>query len=201
MQGMALARQYAVMTAPTRRTLADERGFSLPEILTIVAIIGVLFGITIIAFQSAAATIQGDSNLRIVERQLKLARDTAVAQRRSVEVQFVPPSTLFVIRHDLPAGTTLLHSAVLENNTTFVRLPGVPDTPDSFGGAGAINLGGAGTVLFTSDGMFVDGGGTPVNGTIYVGQVGKNVTQRAVTIFGSTARIRTYRWNGSQWGS
>jgi type II secretory pathway pseudopilin PulG len=197
---MALARQPLVMTGRMRRALADERGFSLPEILTIVALIGVLFGITIIAFQAAATTIQGDSNLRIVERQLKLARDTAVSQRRSIEVQFVPPNELFVIRRDLPAGTTLLQSAVLENNTTFVRFAGIPDTPDSFGGAGAINLGGAATVLFTSDGMFVDGAGTPVNGTIYVGQIGKSVTQRAVTVFGSTARIRTYRWNGSQWG-
>ena len=180
--------------------MRDEGGFSLPEILTIVALIGVLFGITIIAFQSAATTIQGDSNLRILERQMKLARDTAIAQRRSVEVQFVPPNQLFVIRRDLPAGTTMLQSAVLENNTTFVRFVGVPDTPDSFGGGGAINLNNAPIVMFTSDGMFVDGAGTPVNGTIYIGQVGKNVTQRAVTVFGSTARIRTYRWNGSQWG-
>src|SRR5688500_16845620 len=101
-QGMGLAGQYNVMTGRTRRAVADERGFSLPEILTIVALIGVLFGITIIAFQSAAATIQGDSNIRIVERQLKLARDTAVSQRRSIEVQFVPPNELLVIRRDLP---------------------------------------------------------------------------------------------------
>lgn len=183
-------------TSPRR----GEAGFSLPEILTIVALVGVLFAISIIAFQAAATTIQGDSNLRILERQLKLARDTAVAQRRSVEVQFVPPNQLFVIRRDLPAGTTLLQSAVFENNTTFMRFAGVPDTPDGFGGAGAINLGGAPTVMFTADGMFVDAAGTPVNGTIYIGQAGKNVTQRAVTVFGSAARIRTYRWNGSQWG-
>lgn len=183
----------------TMRLRREEAGFSLPEILTIVALIGVLFGITIIAFQAAATTIQGDANLRILERQMKLARDTAIAQRRSVEVQFVPPNQLFVIRRDLPAGTTLLQSAVLEHNTTFLRFAGVPDTPDGFGGGGAINLGGAGVVMFTSDGMFVDGAGTPVNGTVYIGQNGKNVTQRAVTVFGSTARIRTYRWNGGQW--
>ena len=176
-----------------------EAGFSLPEILLIVAVIGVLFGITIIAFQAAAETIQGDSNLRILERQLKLARDTAIAQRRSVEVQFVEPNRLFVIRRDVPSGTTQLQSAVFENNTVFIRFPGVPDTPDTFGGAAAINLGGAAVVMFTADGMFVDGAGTPVNGTVYIGQSGKNVTQRAVTVFGSTARIRTYRWNGSQW--
>lgn len=189
------------MSSPNRRLLDDERGFSLAEILTIVALIGVLFGITIIAFQAAAVTIQGDSNLRILERQLKLARDTAVAQRRSVEVQFTPPNELYVIRHDLPSGTTLLQSAIFENNTTFVRFAGIPDTPDSFGGTEAVNLGGATVVMFTADGMFVDGAGTPVNGTIFIGQPNKPVTQRAVTVFGSTARVRTYRWNGSQWGS
>lgn len=187
------------MPSDANRLIAHEDGFSLPEILTIVALIGVMFGITIIAFQAAQTTIQGDSNLRIVERQLKLARDTAVAQRRSVEVQFVAPNQLFVIRHDLPNGTTALQSAVLENNTTFMRFAGVPDTPDTFGGGGAVNVGGAAQVMFTSDGMFVDGAGTPVNATIYIGQAGKNVTQRAVTVFGSTARIRTYRWNGAQW--
>lgn len=178
----------------------DEAGFSLAELLTIIAIGSVLFGITIIAFQAAATTLQGDANLRIVERQMKLARDTAVAQRRSVEVQFVAPNQLFVIRRDLPAGTTLLQSAVLEHNTTFIRFPGIPDTPDAFGGAAALNLGGAATVMFTSDGMFVDAAGTPVNATVYIGQAGNPVSQRAITVFGSTARVRTHRWNGSQWG-
>ena len=177
----------------------NEAGFSLAELLTIIAIGGVLTGITIIAFQSAATTIQGDANLRIVERQMKLARDIAVSQRRSVEVRFVPPNQMQVIRRDLPAGTTVLHSAVLEHNTTFIRFPGVPDTPDAFGGTAALNLG-AGTVLFTSDGMFVDPAGTPVNATVYLGQPGNPLSQRAITVFGSTARVRTHRWNGSQWG-
>ena len=196
---MALARLLVPMPSisAARR---DEAGFSLPEILTIVAVMGVMFGITIIAFQAAASTIQGDSNLRILERQLKLARDTAVAQRRSVQVIFQEPNQLQIIRRDLPAGTTVLQTAVFDNNTMFVRFPGVPDTPDGFGGGAAINVQGAAVVMFTADGMFVDGAGTPVNGTIYIGQAGKNVTQRAVTVFGSTARIRTYRWNGSQWG-
>lgn len=197
---MSLAHPGIGMPVQQRRLFGDERGFSLAEILTIVALIGVLFGITIIAFQAAATTIQGDSNLRIVERQLKLARDTAVAQRRSVEIQFVQPNSMLVIRRDLPSGTTLLQSAIMESNTTFMRFAGIPDTPDAYGGTGALNFGGATTLMFTSDGMFVDGAGTPVNGSIFIGQAGKPVTQRAVTVFGSTARIRTYRWNGSQWG-
>ena len=194
---MALADGLEVAQPPA----SSDAGFSLAEILLVVALAAVLLGYTVVAYQSTASSIQGDANVRIVEQQLKLARDTAAAQRRSVEVRFVPPNQLLVVRRDLPAGTTQLQSAVLENNTTFFRFPGVPDTPDTFGGAGALNFGGAPVVMFTADGMFVDAAGTPVNGTVYLGQEGKPFTQRALTIFGSTARIRTYRWNGSQWGN
>ena len=188
------------MTVSKRRAFADERGFSLPEILTIVALIGLLFGITIIAFQTAAVTIQGDSNLRIVEGQLKFARDVAVSQRRTVEVVLVAPNMIQVIRQDRPAGTTLLSSAVLENNTTFVDFADVPDTPETFGADSVYAPGALSTLMFTADSMFTDSSGGPANATIFIGQTGKKTTARAVTVFGTTARIRTYRWNGSQWG-
>ncbi|MDQ3169651.1 MAG: hypothetical protein M3Q55_05895 [Acidobacteriota bacterium] len=188
------------MTPLRKRALADEKGFSLPEILTIVALIGLLFGITIIAFQAAAVTIQGDSNLRIIEGQLKFARDVAVSQRRAVQVVLVAPNEIQVIRMDRPAGTTLLSSAVLENNTTFADFSDIPDTPETFGEASVYAPGAAATLMFTADSMFTDPSGSPANATIFIGQTGKTTTARAVTVFGTTARIRTYRWNGSQWG-
>ncbi|MDQ3069104.1 MAG: hypothetical protein M3R55_05175 [Acidobacteriota bacterium] len=188
------------MPAHRARPLVREEGFSLPEILIIVAIIGILFGITIIAFQAAATTIQGDSNLRIIEGQLKLARDTAIQQRRGVQVLLVAPNIIRVIRQDVPNGTTLLSSAVLENNSTFVDFANVPDSPDTFGAGSVFNPDDALGFLFTADGMFTNNAGNPVNATIFVGQAGKEITARAATVFGSTARIRTYRWNGSQWG-
>ena len=188
------------MTPVRTRALGDERGFSLPEILTIVALIGLLFGITIIAFQAAAVTIQGDSNLRIIEGQLKFARDVAVSQRRAVQVVFVEPNIVQVIRLDRPAGTTLLSTAVLENNTTFIDFDDIPDTPETFGAGSVYGPDPADTLMFTADSMFTDPSGSPANATIFIGQAGKKTTARAVTVFGTTARIRTYRWNGSQWG-
>lgn len=195
------------MTAPRRRLLRDERGFSLAEILTIVAIIAVIFGISIIAFQAAATTLQGDANLRIVEGQFKLARDTAVAQRRAVQVVLTTTegergdyATIQVIRQDRPAGTTLLSSAILESNAQFVDFPTVPDTPESFGAASVYAPGGDTPYMFTADGMFTDEAGSPVNATVFIGIPGNVITARALTVFGTTARIRTYRWNGSEWG-
>lgn len=180
--------------------VADERGFSLPEILTIVAIIAVMFGITIIAFQAAATTMQGDSNLRILEGQLKYARDIAVSERRAVQVVLVEPNIIQVIRKDRPSGTTLLSSAVLENNTTFLDFDSVPDTPESFGESSVYTADVDSPYMFTADSMFTDEAGSPANATIFIGQSGRVMTARAVTIFGTTARIRTYRWNGSEWG-
>lgn len=188
------------MTRRGWRRLAGDKGFSLAEVLTIVAIIAVLFGISIIAFQAAAITIQGDANLRIVEGQLKFARDVAVSQRRPVQVVLIAPNVIQIIREDMPSGTTLLSSATLENNTTFVDFDTVPDTPETFGAASVYEPGAAAVYRFTADSMFTNPAGNPVNATIFVGQTGKTVTARAVTIFGTTARIRTYRWNGSQWG-
>jgi hypothetical protein len=88
---------------------------------------------------------------------------------------------------------------VLEHNTRFMLFDGQPDTPDGFGRPGAVSFSGAATVMFTADGMLTDAAGNPVNGSIFLGQAGRPLTARAITVFGPTATIRTYRWNGTQW--
>jgi hypothetical protein len=56
-------------------------------------------------------------------------------------------------------------------------------------------------LIFRAEGMFTDGNPNldPLNGTVFIGVFGQPSTARAVTIFGPTALIRGYRWNGSQW--
>ena len=41
--------------------------------------------------------------------------------------------------------------------------------------------------------------GLPVNAEPVIGQANKPLTARAVTVFGPTAMVRTYRWNGAAW--
>jgi hypothetical protein len=53
--------------------------------------------------------------------------------------------------------------------------------------------------MFGPDGSFVDPTGVPVNGTVFLGVPGQVETARAVTVFGSTGRVRGYRWIGSAW--
>lgn len=176
-----------------------QGGFALPEILIVLALMAVVMGIGIGSFSNEMATVQGDADMNIVYWQLKLAREIAINQRRSVEVVFTQPNFISLVRHDVPNGTTLVSTAVLEHRTTFMLFPGLPDTPDAFGDATAINFGQAQQVMFTADGLFVDQGGNPVNGSIFIGEVNKPLSARAVTVFAATAGIRTYRWTGSAW--
>ncbi len=187
------------MTHGTVDRRTSESGYSLIEVLAVLTLATFTYAIASGFYPQAAAAIQGDANMRIVNWQLKLARETAINERRDVEVQFTAPNMIRIVRHNIPSGTTLLYTAVLENRTEFLLFPGQPDTPDGFGRAQAVSFGGAATVMFTADGMFTDAAGNPVNGSIFLGQVGKPMTSRALTVFGPTATLRSYRWNGSAW--
>jgi prepilin-type N-terminal cleavage/methylation domain-containing protein len=176
--------------------IRSDAGFSLVEVLLVIALVSVLSGITIIAFQAAARQLRGDSNSRIVTWQLQVARETAMSQRRDVEVRFMDPNGIAMIRHDLPNGTTLLSTVYLEGNVRFALFPGVPDTPDGFGNATPVAFGPATALMFTAEGAFVDQQGRAVNGSIFFGVASQVETARAITIFGPTGRVRSYRWHG-----
>jgi prepilin-type N-terminal cleavage/methylation domain-containing protein len=177
----------------------QDSGFSLLEVLIVIALAVVTMAIGSGYYEQARNTIQGDANMRIVNWQLKLARERAINERRSIQVDFIQPNIIRLTRLEIPNGTTVLQTAYLENQTRFLLFAGQPDTPDGFGRATATWFGGAASVMFTPDGMLTDGAGNPVNGTVSLGQVGRVMTSRAVTIFGPTATLRTYRWNGSAW--
>ena len=187
--------------APARRShvYAGTEGFSLIEVLVVLALSATVLAITVGFFRAALNTFQGDADMRVVEWQLKLARETAINQRRSVEIRFTNPNLITVLRHNIPNGTTVISTIYLEHNTKFMIFPGAPDTPDSFGNAAPVFFNNAAAVMFTADGMFTDPTGTPVNGTVFFGQPGRQTTARALTVFGPTARIRSFRWNGTQW--
>ena len=53
--------------------------------------------------------------------------------------------------------------------------------------------------MFTSEGTFVDQQGDPLNGTLFLSVPGDPSSARAITMFGPTALIRAWRWNGQEW--
>ena len=188
----------------TRSTLRNESGFSLLEILVVVAIMGTLAAMAIMVSPSFTNNARADSGMSQVMDALRLARETAVSQRRNVLVDNVGLTAIRTRRQDIGAngvvtGVTVLNVVELENRMRFRLEPGVPDTPDGFGNGAAVAFGASPTRMFTSEGTFVDQQGDPLNGTFFVSAPGDPLSVRAITIFGPTALIRAWRWNGRDW--
>src|SRR5262249_9405530 len=108
-------------------------------------------------------------------------------------------------------GTLTSLSSTLFEGVQYIRLI-TKDTPDQFGNGTSTDTSGIylpsavspgpgqpPEVKFTPDGRFVNQAGATLNITILVGAPGDPLSQRAVTIMGSTGRVRGYRWDGSDW--
>jgi hypothetical protein len=150
-------------------------------------------------YPPAMDTIRGDSAMRVLYWQLKLGRETAINERRAIEVRFLPPNRIDLVRLEIPNGETVISTTAFEHQTQFLLFTGQADTPDTFGRPQPIWFNGAARVTFTADGMLTDELGNPTNGSVFLGIPDRPLTSRAITIFGPTATIRNYRWNGTAW--
>jgi prepilin-type N-terminal cleavage/methylation domain-containing protein len=183
-----------------RRWAGSARGFTLIEILVALGLIAVMSAIAAMVMPGAARSASDDSGATRVASVLRTAREQAISQRRNIRVTFTAPNQIVVTRINVPATTTTaLGTTTLESGITFQLFASVPDTPDAFGNLTAAAFGAATSVMFTSEGTFVDQNGDPANGTVFLGRATDPLSARAVTIFGPTALIRQWRWSGSQW--
>ncbi len=181
-----------------------QSGFTLLETLVMLGIVGSLSAMAIVQIGGAASAMKADGAMRVVMGQLNTARELAISQRRYMQVRFVAPNQIQTIRTDVNTagtvtGTTVIASVPFESGVTYNKIAGIPDTPDAFGMAAAINFGTATTIQFATDGQLIDQTGSPLNGTVVMTSPNDVVSSRAVTVFGSTGRVRAYRWNGRAW--
>jgi hypothetical protein len=150
-------------------------------------------------------TAKADSGTEQVIDMMRSAREIAVSQRRNVEVRFIGNNGMQTVRRDIglngvSAGTTTLRTIELENRVQFrIDSEVTVDTPDKFGNATPTAFGATGVRMFTSDGTFVDANGDLLNGTITLSIPGQKNSSRAITVLGTTALIRAWRWDGKKW--
>jgi Tfp pilus assembly protein FimT len=178
--------------------VADRSGYSLLELVVVASILMVATAIAVPTIRNEMFDARAGATMRQVRGQLSVARDTAMAQRRTVEVQFNGTNQIQLIRIDgavrTPVGLT-----TLSNSMEYRLFPGLPDTPDAFGAEGGISFGGATTVWFLADGSVSDAVGVPASGTLFLGVADQPLTARAVTVIGPTGRIQAFRWDGRAW--
>ena len=198
-------------TAPRR-----QAGFSLIEMLVVVSLILIVGAMVMIQSAPIMANAKMDSAMRQVIDQIRQAREYSITNRRYVNVAFptavVGANTVYTVTitqmNSLTAGAGATNPVL---STTIIQAPaqyytfGGLDTPDAYGNSAAIYFentsgGPLGGMLFQSDGELVDGATfQPINGTVFLGVPGTATSARAVTVLGSTGRVRGWKGNGVNW--
>jgi Tfp pilus assembly protein FimT len=179
----------------------QQRGFTMYELAIVCVLIMVISAMAIVQLHPAIQQRQADGAMAEVASQLRLAREMAISQRRQIQVQFVGTNQIVLTRLNINPG--VVGGTFLQPPMTYRLTAGKGDTPDAFGNAGAIEfegiVGGPPTMMFQSDGTFVDTAGNLINGTVFMGMANEPSVARAVTVVGSTGRIRMWRNNGGAW--
>ena len=183
-----------------KRRRRAEHGYSLIELMIVVGILGVVTGIAVLQIGSEKQALVGDGAMRVLLSQMNSARELAITQRRNMRLSFTGTSVVQIVREEVPGPTLTTLSAIpFESGLQFLTVAGLPDTPDVFGNATAVSFAAATEIKFTPNGTLVDQNGNLLNGTVFVALPGQKMSARAVTIFGSTGRVRGYRWDGNNW--
>ena len=188
------------MARDPRKSAAD--GFSLVEVLIVVGLIGVLGGAVAMVSPRMLAQTKADSAVTTALTALRLVQERAVGERRNFDVDFTEPNRIQVYRVAVPpaVGRTLVNDVRLETGQNFMQFADLPDTPDDYGDEVEVAFGVTPTTTFTSEGTFVDSSGDVLNGTVFLGHNGEDATSaRAITIFGATGLVRSWRWDGRRW--
>jgi prepilin-type N-terminal cleavage/methylation domain-containing protein len=184
----------------------SAQGFSVIELLIVVAILGVLASIAIGVTPAVIQSAKGQSGASQLNAFLKRNRELAISRRRNIEIAFTPPNQVQALQRAVPDPAvvptpppTPLETMFLEGRLEYRTFGAIPDTPDLFGNATPVVLGGADPVMFTSEGSFTDVNGDPVNASIFLGVLNQPSTANALTIIGTTATMRAWRYDGSRW--
>ena len=177
-----------------------ERGYSLIEVLVVASLSMVPMAMAQVQISTSRAVMNADNAMRLVMSEMGRARDMAVQQRRNIRVTFHNGNEIRLTRLEIPLGSTLVRRTIMEGNLLFALPSGTPDTSDGFGAGSALDFDGNGTVIFNSDGMLVDGTGAAINGTVFLAAPNDAYATRAVTILGSTGRVRGFRRLNTTWG-
>jgi Tfp pilus assembly protein FimT len=186
-----------------QRLSIPQQGFSLLEGLIAVAIIMIVLGMAMLNFGTVLPNYKANSAMDQLLYQMRSAREKAIAHRIEVQVQFVGTNQIKMTEiwtvGTAPAPVTVS----FEGGAQFTTLAAVPDTPMAFGNSSAIYFagvsGGPPVMKFSTNGSFIDGGNTLVNGTVFLGIPGRPSTARAITILGATGRVRPYHYDGTAW--
>jgi prepilin-type N-terminal cleavage/methylation domain-containing protein len=187
---------------------SNAHGFTLVELIITVGVIAVVMVGATTVMPGLRSSARSDGSAMLLLNTLRLARDRAIGERRNMDLIFTAPNHIEVAREEIDGAATItktvIMSVFLESGQKFLKFTELSDSPDHFGLVNSPlafgpTQGTTATIMFTSEGTLVDPSGDTINGTVFVGTAGDVTSARAITIFGPTALVRVWRWNGKKW--
>jgi type II secretory pathway pseudopilin PulG len=214
-------RHTQVPESPRKDRIVSRKalGFSLLEMMIVVAISIIVVGIAFMTLQPAMKQARVNSAYDTTLMALRSYRNLAITDRKQYIVSFAAPGTITIsyqgVGIPVNPAPVVVQTLTIPVDIQYAVSAGLPNTtatsPDGFGiGATAIDfdqgvgLGSQNYVMFMPDGSSQDALGNLNSGVIYLGRPGELTSWRAVTVFGSTGRIRGWRLfqttaGGAQW--
>ena len=187
-----------------------QAGFSMLELLLIIAIIAIMAGFAVPNILILRENYHANQAMHQAVASLRESRLMAMSQNRRISIEFPSNQRILTQVWDSsggqPIGDISNPSTSLENGYQFVR-NNLIDTPYNTAGGRTeaivfdgipINPGAGQVMVFTTDGFLTMNSNfdDPVDGVVFIGRPnGANTPARAVTILGATGRISTWAWN------
>ena len=179
------------------------------EILMVTGLVAVVGAFSMMIIGPALEARNVEMAVRTVSTQMQRARQFSVDARRRTRVTFTTPSTI-TVDEQAPVsqgGAWTQVSTVelpgdmeLEIDAATVGTTGPPSPSGTYSTSQVADFSGASQVFFLPNGSAVTSAGLTSNGVVYVAQPSKVETTRAVTLFGSTGKIKRYKYvTGTGW--
>ena len=179
----------------------STRGFTLIEAMVVVGIIMIASAMFFISIQPGLKQARVNNAYNSVLMTMRRARETSISERRVYFVTFTAPRTMTITQ---AATGIVTNTFTLPSDVSFRAEPGIPNTaaktPDHFGTASAaidfdqgVTLGAKNVLYFQPDGSAQDVNSNVNNGVLYIARTGDILSSRAITVWGSTGRLRGWR--------
>lgn len=194
-------------------TSNKTRGFSLLEMVIVIGISLILAAVTLTLATPMLKLNRVNEGYDTTLSVIRNYRNLSIAQSKRYILTFTAPGTITVQYWGVgvpvsPAPVTVA-TFTLPSDVQFAVQAGFPNPgPDGFGTGAAANtfnncvLVGQSCLIFYPDGSAQDDLGNFNNGVIYLTRPGDLYSSRAVTVFGTTGRVRGWRLlqTGNTWG-
>ncbi|HVN83165.1 MAG TPA: prepilin-type N-terminal cleavage/methylation domain-containing protein [Terriglobia bacterium] len=185
-----------------RKEKSQQRGYTLVETLVVMTIVAIMTAVALPFIDNAVRKTHEDIAMYDVVMEMRRARQLALDMRRNHRLTFTTPRTLTITRigmASLGEPNTVVATVDLPSDISFGR-NGIGVNPDpqiTTTEAISFNDNPQLYIEFRPDGSGVDAAGTLALGQVMLGRIGDVPSTRAVTLFGSTGRIKGLRFRGS----